>query len=110
MKKYILITTTFDNKEECDKVVNLLLEDRLVSCCQISTIKSKYHWQGKIEEADEYQVKMKSKKELYPEIEKVILDNHSYVTPQIVYYEITGGFKDYLDWIDNETREPKRNI
>ena len=110
MSKYILITTTFDNKEECDKVVNLLLEDRLVSCCQISEITSKYHWKGKIETANEYQVKMKSKKELYNEIEKVILDNHSYETPQIVYYEIDGGFKDYLDWINDETREPIRNI
>ena len=110
MKKYILITTTFDNKEECEKIIDLLLEQRLVSCCQISTIRSKYHWQGKIEETDEYQVKMKSKKELYNEIEKVILSNHSYKTPQIVYYEISGGYKDYLDWIDNETREPKKSI
>lgn len=108
--KPILITTTFDNKEECDKVVNLLLKDRLVSCCQISTITSKYHWKGNIETANEYQVKMKSKKELYNEIEKVILDNHSYETPQIVYYEIDGGFKDYLDWINAETREPIRHI
>jgi len=110
MKKYILITTTFDNKEECDKVVNLLLEDKLVSCCQISEITSKYHWKGNIETTNEYQVKMKSKKELYSEIEKVILDNHSYEVPQIVYYEIDGGFKDYLDWINDETREPIRNI
>ena len=90
MKKYILITTTFDNKEEANKVIDILLNERLVSCCQISTITSKYHWKGNIETANEYQVKMKSKKELYNEIEKVILDNHSYETPQIVYYEIDG--------------------
>ena len=110
MSKYILITTTFDNKEECDKVVDLLLEERLVSCCQISTITSKYHWKGNIEETNEFQVKMKSKKELYNEIEKIILENHSYEVPQIVYYDIDGGLKDYLDWINNETREPIRNI
>ncbi len=104
MKKYILVTTTFDNEEEANKVIDILLKERLVSCCQISEINSKYHWKGNIEESKEYQVKMKSKKELYKEIEKVILEKHSYETPQIVYYEIDGGFKDYLDWIENETR------
>jgi periplasmic divalent cation tolerance protein len=108
--KPILITTTFDNKEEAEKVIDILLEERLVSCCQMSTITSKYHWKGNIEKSLEYQVKMKSKKELYSEIEKIILENHSYETPQIVYYEIDGGYKDYLDWINEETREPIRNI
>ena len=110
MTNYILITTTFDNKEEAEKVIDILLEDRLVSCCQISTINSKYHWKGKIEESEEYQVKMKSKKSLYKEIEKVIKDNHSYEVPQIVYYNIEGGLQDYLDWIEDETREPIKNI
>ena len=32
------------------------------------------------------------------------LDNHSYETPQLVAYDITDGYKDYLDWIDGETR------
>ena len=33
MKEYIMITTTFDNEEEAKKVINILLEKRLVSCC-----------------------------------------------------------------------------
>jgi len=108
--KYILITTTFDNKKEADKVINILIEERLVSCCQISTINSTYHWKGKVENTDEYQVKMKTKKELYKEVEQIILENHSYETPQIVYYDINGGYQDYLDWIGNETREPIKKI
>lgn len=103
MNKYILITTTFDNKEEADKVIKILLEKRLVSCCQISNITSSYHWKGKIETNEEIQVQMKSKKSLYKEVEEIILKNHSYETPQIVSYDIVDGFKDYLDWIEEET-------
>lgn len=102
-KEYILVTTTFDNEEEANRVIDLLLEKRLVSCCQKSTIVSKYHWKGNIETANEYFVQMKSKKGLYKEIEKVILENHSYETPQIVAYDIIDGFKDYIDWIEEET-------
>ena len=41
MKQYIIITTTFDNKEEANKIIEILLENRLVSCCQLSNIMEK---------------------------------------------------------------------
>ncbi|MBE5821812.1 MAG: divalent-cation tolerance protein CutA [Clostridiales bacterium] len=103
-KQYCMITTTFDNKQEAENVINILLEKRLVSCCQLSNISSKYHWKGNIEIADEYIVHMKSKKVLYKEIESEILKLHSYEVPQIVMYDIQDGYKQYLEWIDNETK------
>jgi len=104
MNKYIMITTTFDNKNEANKIGELLLKERLVSCCQLSNITSSYHWKGKIEHTEEYLLQMKSKRELYKEIEKVILDNHSYETPQLIAYDIVDGYKGYLDWIEEETK------
>lgn len=82
-------------------VIILLL---LVSCCQLSNITSSYHWKGKIEHTEELLLQMKSKKELFKEIEKVILDNHSYETPQLIAYDIVDGYKGYLDWIGEETK------
>ena len=104
MNKYIMITTTFDNKDEANKISELLLKERLVSCCQISNITSSYHWKGKIEHTEEYLLQMKSKKELYNQIEKIILENHSYETPQLVAYDIIDGYKEYLNWIGKETK------
>lgn len=102
--KYIMVTTTFESEEEANKVINVLLEKRLVSCCQMSNITSSYHWKGKIECEKEFLVQMKSKKTLYKEIETEILKIHSYETPQIICYEIEDGYKDYLNWIDEETK------
>lgn len=104
MNKYIMITTTFDNKEEANKIIELLLEKRLVSCCQLSNITSSYHWKGKIEHSDEFLLQMKSKKVLFKEIEKVILENHSYETPQLIAYDIIDGYKGYMQWIEEETK------
>lgn len=103
MNKYIIITTTFDNKDEAKKIIELLLEKRLVSCCQLSNITSSYYWKGNIEHADEYLLQMKTRKDLFKEIENVILSNHSYEVPELVAYDITDGYKKYLDWIDEET-------
>jgi periplasmic divalent cation tolerance protein len=102
--EYIMITTTFNNYDEALKLVNILLDDKLVSCCQISDINSFYKWKGNVCNDKEYLVRMKTKKNLYNDIQKVILDNHSYEVPQIVSYDITMGYKEYLDWIGNETR------
>ena len=104
MSQYIMITTTFDSKDEADKLMDLLLQQRLVSCCQLSNITSSYHWKGEIEKSEEFLLQMKTKKELYKEIEKVILDNHSYEVPQLVAYDIVEGYSEYLKWIKNETK------
>lgn len=101
--KYIMITTTFDDKDECENVIQRLLEKRLVSCCQSRPIESAYHWKGKIEHSNEFLLQMKTKKELYKEVEKEILENHSYETPQIIAYDIVEGYQGYLDWIKEET-------
>lgn len=102
--KYIMLNTTFDNKDEANKIIELLLEKRLVSCCQLSNIESSYHWKGKIEHTNEFLLQMKSKKELFKEIERVVIENHSYETPQLVAYDIVDGFKGYVDWIEKETK------
>lgn len=75
--KYCLITTTFENKEEANKISEILLKKRLVSCSQISSITSSYHWKGKIEHEEEFLLQMKSKTSLYKEIESEILKYHS---------------------------------
>ena len=104
MNKYIMITTTFDNKDEANKISELLLKERLVSCCQISNITSSYHWKGKIEHTEEYLLQMKSKKNYIIKQKKIILENHSYETPQLVAYDIIDGYKEYLNWIGEETK------
>ena len=99
-----MIMTTFEDKEEANRVIDILLKNRLVSCCQLSNITSFYHWKGKIEHCEEYLLQMKSKKSLYKEVEKEILKIHSYETPQIIMYDIQDGYKEYLNWITKETK------
>lgn len=104
MNKYIMVTTTFDNIDEANIVIDILLKEKLVSCCQIVNIKSAYHWKGNIEKTDEFLVQMKTKKSLYKELENKIVELHSYETPQIIAYDITCGYDEYLNWIGNETK------
>lgn len=101
---YCIIFTTAGSQEEADKITESLLEARVASCVQMTNIKSSYHWKGKIECDDEIHLAIKTKDELYSEVEKIIKENHSYEVPQIVKIPITDGLPAYLDWIKDETK------
>ena len=57
---YCMIETAFDNKEELNKAVDKLLEEKLVASCQEIESDSKWHWKNELEGAKEYLLLMKT--------------------------------------------------
>ena len=47
---------------------------------------------------------MKTKKSLFKEIEKRIKELHNYEVPEIAMIDIKDGSKEFLDWIEKETK------
>jgi periplasmic divalent cation tolerance protein len=106
MQQPIVITTTFEQLEDAERLARLLLEQRLVACAHVAAHgKSLYWWQGSICEATEYELRMKSSLERYPEIEARIKAEHPYQTPEIVATAIVAGSRDYLRWLKEELRK-----
>ena len=105
MNKYIMITTACSSKENAELISETLLNKHLISCAQISTIESAYHWQGNIEHNTEYLLQMKTVKNNYPEIEEQIKKLHTYEVPEIAAYDIILGEKNFLNWITEETKK-----
>ena len=103
--KYCMIETAFDNIEEAKKVINKLLEDKLVSSCQMVESISKWNWKQEIEESKEYLVFMKTKKSLQEKIFKIIKEIHSYDCFEFAVFDLNSCNKDYLNWIEGETNE-----
>ena len=100
---YCIILTTCASAEEADKIANVLIENRVAACVQISPITSIYRWKGKVERENELRLTIKTTDELYPRVESLIKENHSYEVPQIVKVPISGGLPEYLEWISGET-------
>ncbi|MEO0162787.1 MAG: divalent-cation tolerance protein CutA [candidate division WOR-3 bacterium] len=97
---YIQVFTTVEKKEDAEKIAKIVVEKRLAGCVQIlGPIKSTYWWKGKIENAEEWLCIIKSKKELYPELEKTIREIHPYETPEIIAMPIIAGYEGYLKWL-----------
>jgi periplasmic divalent cation tolerance protein len=104
MAEYILVQWTTDDLKEAKGILSDLLESKCVACGMIYPgVTSIYQWKGKIEEAMEFVIVMKTREEYYNVIESYILENHSYIVAEVIAIPIYNGSKRYLDWIDQET-------
>ena len=104
MDKYIIVTTLCNKEEIANKIVDTLLKKRLVAGCQVTKVHSKYWWNNKLEECDEYKLEFRTKESLFSEIENEIKKIHDYEVAEISYTEIHSTNKDFLNWIDIETK------
>jgi len=98
--KPIIVVTTTASKEEATKIVKILLKEKLVACANIfGPVASYFWWQGKIEEAQEFMVFMKTNEDLFERLSERIKMIHSYEVPELLALPITKGFPPYLDWL-----------
>jgi len=102
---YCVILTTAGNQEEANRLSELLVSRRLAACVQVSNIQSCYLWKGKIVNEPEHLLLIKTMAYLYHEVEKAIVENHSYEIPEIVLLPISQGLDRYLGWVEENTRQ-----
>ncbi len=101
MAGFIQVLTTVQTREEAERIALSLVEKRLASCVQIvGPVSSTYRWKGEVETAEEWQCLMKTRRDLYPQVERAIRLLHSYHLPEIVATPIVVGSADYLAWVD----------
>src|SRR6185503_7650391 len=82
------------------------LQSRLVACANlIPKIESHYWWQGKLESSAEVLILFKTTKAKLKVLEKLILANHPYDTPEFLVLPISAGNKRYLDWVKTSVAE-----
>ena len=103
----ILVFIDCRDKEEAEDIGRELLKKHLVSCVNIATapVHSLFLWPPKskyIDEAQEIILLAKSFDEKWGEIEKTVLNIHSYDTPGILALPLTHVSKKYLAWMKKE--------
>ena len=58
MDKYIIVTTLCNKEEIANKIIDTLLEKKLIVGSQVTKVHSKYWWNNKLEECDEYKLEL----------------------------------------------------
>ncbi len=104
MDAYLVISNLPD-RASAEKLALALVEKRLAACVNIlSPCRSMYRWEGKIEDAEEHPVLIKTTVERYPALEAAIRAAHPYELPEIIAVPLAAGLPAYLEWVDDETR------
>lgn len=101
--KYCVVIVTFANEDEAERIVDELLDRRLIACAQLQAVKSRYVWKGERVKDDEVLAFLKTKVELYEDLEASVRKLHSYEVPEIIALPVEGGLHEYLKWIDEST-------
>lgn len=106
MTDYVQVLTTVDSAEDAERLGRSIVNARLAACAQINgPIRSLYWWQGKVDDAQEWQILMKTTTDRLPALERHIKANHSYDTPEIISAPIPWGSQEYLTWVSEETQQ-----
>jgi periplasmic divalent cation tolerance protein len=100
MTDHRLVLSTAGSHDEARRIAHALVEKRLAACVNIAPqIESIYRWQGKVEEAREWLLLIKTTAAALNDVCNAIKELHSYEVPECICINIEDGSAPYLKWI-----------
>jgi uncharacterized protein involved in tolerance to divalent cations len=78
--QFVELFLTCGSWQEAERIAEALLQQKLVACVEFIEIRSKYWWQGNLEEGTEVKLIMHSVGELFDHVEATVKPLHSYET------------------------------
>jgi len=101
MTDKIVVLTTCDSKKRADKLARHLVKQRVAACVNVlPKARSVYRWKEKVEEASEWMLIIKTRRDLFAALRTEIQNQHSYEVPELIALPIVDGSEAYLAWFD----------
>ncbi|MDR1311231.1 MAG: divalent-cation tolerance protein CutA [Burkholderiaceae bacterium] len=105
MTDVLLVYSTVPDEETAQRIARQLVEQRLAACVScLPQVHSVYHWQGKVEEARETVLMIKTTRSRFQPMADRLRLLHPYDIPELIAVPVAAGLPDYLNWIQEETR------
>lgn len=105
---HVVVFIMVGSPDEAARIGRVLVEERLAACVNVvPSVASTYWWKGKIEEAGEVLLVLKTRDDLLDALTARVRGLHSYTVPEVIALPIVGGNPDYLAWIDESTQSPR---
>jgi periplasmic divalent cation tolerance protein len=96
-----LVLTTAGSVDEARRIAEGLVDRKLAACVNIvPKVVSIYRWKGKVEEAEEWLLWIKTTEAAYPRVRDAIKEMHSYEVPECMSLVADDGCPAYMKWID----------
>jgi len=101
----LVVLVTCNSVKEGRKIGRALVEVRLAGCVNVlqTPIESIYRWKGKVEEAEEWLLWIKTAAP-FERVRDAILEMHSYELPECASITIEDGSPAYLKWLQDSSK------
>ena len=91
--------TSLKTRQQALDLGRSLVVLNLVACAQVvGPVTSVYHWEGKIEENEEWELQLKYSPENEDALRKCIEEEHPYDEPQWISWEVDAS-EGYAKWV-----------
>lgn len=105
MTSRIVVLVTCPSTAEARRIAGALVRERLAACVNVVPgIASVFSWKGKVERAKETLLLIKTRRARFDRLRRRIKALHTYEVPEIVAVPLVAGDRNYLAWLDEETR------
>ena len=106
MPQFVLLYTTWPDAEKAAAAGKAAIEARLAACANVfAPIRSIYRWEGKVEQAEEVPMTLKTTGAAAGPLRDLLVGLHPYQLPCILALPIEPeqSHPDFLAWIQVET-------
>mgnify|MGYP006176828105 CR=1 FL=1 len=102
----MLVVTTLEEEGSACALARRLVDERLIACGNVLPgLHSIYRWQGRVEEAGEVMVLMKTRGELLLRLQERVMELHPYDVPEFIAVRASDVGQVYGAWVRDETTE-----
>ena len=106
---YVCVYVTTPNVTVARKIAVSVLSERLVACANLlPKIESHYWWKGQLESSTEVLILFKTTKKKLADLERCVVKNHPYDTPEFIAVELSHGTEKYLSWSSTSADKPEK--
>ena len=102
-----VVLITFPMDADVRRFASTLVGEGCAACVNIlPEVASVYRWEGRVEEARERQLLVKTRRILVERLRRRIRELHPYDTPEFLVMPVVDGDPRYLAWIEAVTGAP----
>ena len=103
---FALVLVTAPDLKTARSLGRAALTAKLIACANlVPRVESHYWWRGKIERGAEVLLVMKTRRTLLGALEKLVLKEHPYDTPEFLVVPLAGGSARYLAWVAESVKQ-----
>ncbi len=104
----LVVLTTVPDRQCAQRIAHALVAERLAACVTVlPEVVSIYRWQGAIEQSQEIQLLIKTRRTRYAALQHRLEQLHPYDVPEVLAMPVHQGLARYVAWVLEESSEPR---